>query len=613
MFGTPSAFLKMQAFGFAAAFLLVSLTTWSQYPGYQQAADYTMTIVMDTTLHQYHGEMEVILENNSPDALDRAFFHLFFNAFQPGSMMDIRSQSIVDPDSRVGNRIGELPKEEWGWIQVENLTVNGKSVQFNHDGTLLDIVLNEPIRSGKKATFTMEWNAQVPRQIRRSGWMNKEGIEYSMTQWYPKLCEYDHDGWHTEPYIGREFHGIWSDYDVTIDLPAGYIVGGTGLLKGSESESIRTGNWRFTAENVIDFAWAADPDYIHTSEQLDDVTLHFYHQENPAFDAAWKKLPAYAAKAMAFLNELVGPYPYPQYTVIQGGDGGMEYPMATLVTGQRSERSLIGVTVHEMAHSWFQAVLATNESLYEFMDEGMTSYVTSLCMSHLFAEAMTGNSPHRSSYSSYINQALSGKEEALITHADHYQTNRAYGVAAYSKGEVLLAQLSAVMGDAARDQGLKNYFTEWAFKHPGPHDFKRVMEKASGLDLDWYFQYFMHSTHQIDASIEAVAVGNDTLSITMGRPGAMPMPVDLLVTYDDGSTQAFHIPLVMMRGNRPLESNEVLLDDWAWTHPTYSFEWPVTQGIESIKIDPLRKTADVNRKNNSVHFNAQKTQQFLRH
>ena len=287
--------------------------------------------------------------------------------------------------------------------------------------------------------------------------------------------------------------------------------------------------------------------------------------------------------------------------------------MATLVTGQRSERSLIGVTVHEMAHSWFQAVLATNESLYEFMDEGMTSYVTSLCMSHLFTEAMIGNSPHRSSYSSYINQALSGKEEALITHADHYQTNRAYGVAAYSKGEVLLAQLSAVMGDAARGQGLKNYFTEWAFKHPGPHDFKRVMEKASGLDLDWYFQYFMHSTHQIDASIDAVAVGNDTLSITMGRPGAMPMPVDLLVTYDDGSTQSFHIPLVMMRGNRPLESNEVLLDDWAWTHPTYSFEWPVTQGIESIEIDPLRKTADVNRKNNSVRFNAQKTQQFLRH
>ena len=612
MFGIHSSSFQRAFFGLCAAILLLPSTNWSQYPGYQQAADYTMTIDLDTTLHQYHGEMTVVLKNNSPDALNRAYFHLFFNAFQPGSMMDIRSRTIVDPDSRVGDRIGELPEDEWGWIHVENLQVNGKPVQFDHDGTLLDVTLNAPIGSGKKATFKMEWDAQVPRQIRRSGWMNKEGIEYSMTQWYPKLCEYDHDGWHTEPYIGREFHGIWSDYDVTINLPAGYLVGGTGTLNGQEDASISSGAWHFTAENVIDFAWAADPDYIHTTEQLDDVTLNFYHQANPDFDAAWEGLPGYTAKAMAFLNDLVGPYPYPQYTVIQGGDGGMEYPMATLVTGNRSERSLIGVTVHEMAHSWFQAVLATNESLYEFMDEGMTSYVTSLCMSHLFTEAMAGKNPHRSSYSSYISQALSGQEEPLITHADHYQTNRAYGVAAYSKGEVLLAQLGAIMGDAARDEGLKTYFKEWAFKHPGPTEFKRVMEKTCGMDLDWYFQYFMQTTHQIDASIESIEAGNDTLTITLARPGVMPMPVDLLVTYTDGSEDAFHIPLVMMRGHRPLEENEFLLDDWAWTHPTYTIEWPTSKSIQRVDIDPLRKTADVHRANNSVVFDTQKSQQFLR-
>lgn len=606
-----SSFQRVTLSLFAGIFLLCS-HSWAQYPGYQQGADYTMTIDLDTTLHQYHGTMTVVLKNNSPDALKQAYFHLFFNAFQPGSMMDIRSRNIVDPDSRVGDRIGNLPENEWGWIEVESLQVNGKAVQFDHDGTLLDVTLNTPIGSGKKATFTMEWDAQVPRQIRRSGWMNKEGIEYSMTQWYPKLCEYDHDGWHTEPYIGREFHGIWSDYDVTINLPAGYLVGGTGTLNGQEAESISSGTWHFTAENVIDFAWAADPDYIHTSKQLNDVTLNFYRQANPEFDAAWESLPEYAAKAMEFLNEVVGPYPYPQYTVIQGGDGGMEYPMATLVTGHRSERSLIGVTIHEMAHSWFQAVLATNESLYEFMDEGMTSYVTSLCMSHLFTEAMTGKNPHRSSYSGYISQALSGKEEPLITHADHYQTNRAYGVAAYSKGEVLLAQLAAIMGDEARDQGLKSYFKEWSFKHPGPMDFKRVMEKTCGMDLDWYFQYFMHTTHQIDASIESVTAGNDTLTITMARPGAMPMPVDLLVTYTDGSEDAFHIPLVMMRGHRTLDPQEVLLEDWAWTHPTYTLEWPTTKTIQRVEIDPLRKTADVQRANNTVVFDTQKSQQFLR-
>ena len=612
MYGFLTSHLHCRLLSLSAGILLFSSTGWCQYPGFQQSAEYTMNIVLDTALHQYRGEMTVVLQNNSPDALSRAYFHMFFNAFQPGSMMDVRSQNIIDPDSRVGNRIGQLPEDEWGWIQVENLNVNGKTVEFQEDGTILDVTLNDAIRPGKKATFKMTWNAQVPRQIRRSGWMNKEGIEYSMTQWYPKLCEYDHDGWHTEPYIGREFHGIWSDYDVSISLPAGFIVGGTGLLKGNESDAQSSGKWRFIAENVIDFAWAADPDYIHTSEQLDQVTLNFYHQAHDEFDAAWEKLPEYAAKAMAFLNELVGPYPYPQYTVIQGGDGGMEYPMATLVTGHRSERSLIGVTVHEMAHSWFQATLATNESLFEFMDEGMTSYVTSLCMSHLFAEAMVGEDPHRGSFSSYIGQALSGQEEPLITHADHYQTNRAYGVAAYSKGEVLLAQLAAVIGEDARDAGLKTYFQEWAFKRPGPTDFKRVMEKTSGIDPDWYFQYFMQTTHQIDAAIQSVASGNDTLTVTLARPGNMPMPIDLLVTYDDESTDSFHIPLVMMRGHRPLAAGEVLLEDWAWTHPTYTVQWAVSKTIKSVVIDPLRKTADVNRSNNSVVFDPQKSQQFLR-
>ena len=156
--------------------------------------------------------------------------------------MDVRSRTISDPDSRVGSRIVELPEEEWGWIKVESLLVNGKPVDFIHDGTILEVKLNAPIRVGKRATFEMTWSAQVPRQIRRSGWMNKEGIEYSMTQWYPKVCEYDHDGWHTEPYIGREYHGIWGDFDVTIHAPAGYTIGGTGTLQ-QDITSART-TWR---------------------------------------------------------------------------------------------------------------------------------------------------------------------------------------------------------------------------------------------------------------------------------------------------------------------------------------------------------------------------------
>ena len=585
----------------ASAFATVS----AQYPGWQQAIDYTMDVTLDTALHQYQGQMTAKLKNNSPDELDRAFFHLFFNAFQPESMMDVRSRTISDPDSRVGSRIVELPEDEWGWIKVESLMVDGKTVEFKHDGTILEVQLNAPIRAGKRATFVMTWSAQVPRQIRRSGWMNKEGIEYSMTQWYPKVCEYNHDGWHTEPYIGREYHGIWGDYDVTIHAPKGYTIGGTGVLQQSMESAINSGTWNFIAEDVIDFAWAADPDYLHSSTNAGDVTLNFYHQASEEYNENWAALPEYAAKAMTFLNELVGPYPYPQYSIIQGGDGGMEYPMATLITGERSLRSLVGVTVHEMAHSWFQAVLATNESLYEFMDEGMTSYVTTLCMRHLFAEAITSGFPHRSSYSSYINQALSGNEEPLITHADHYQTNRAYGVAAYSKGEVLLAQLAAIVGPEARDQGLRDYFAKWSFKHPGPLELKRCMEGASGLDLDWYFQYFINTTHTIDYAINSIYENESSATINLERIGAMPMPQNIAVTFANGEVELFHAPLVMMRGNKALADNETLLPDWPWTHPTYSFAIATSSPIVSIELDAMRQTADVDRENNTVAFDGE--------
>jgi len=603
----------LNRFALLTAALCCYFISLGQYPGWQQAVDYSMDITLDTALHQYGGSMTVTLKNNSPDALDKAYFHLFFNAFQPESMMDVRSRTIEDPDRRVGSRIVELPEEEWGWINVASLSVNGKAVEYTHDGTILDVTLNDAIRAGKKATFTMKWTAQVPRQIRRSGWMNKEGVEYSMTQWYPKLCEYDHDGWHTEPYVGREFHGIWGDYKVSIQAPIGYEVGGTGVLQSSIEDARAAGRWVFEAEDVIDFAWAADPDYQHTSIDADGVTLHFYHQADEEYDANWEALPDYTARALAFLNELIGPYPYPQYSVIQGGDGGMEYPMATLITGQRSLQSLVGVTVHEMAHSWFQAVLATNESLYEFMDEGMTSWATDLCMNHLFAGPESDERPHRSAYASYISQALSGKEEPLITHADHYQTNRAYGVAAYSKGEVLVAQLAAVMGQELRDAGMQAYFRDWQFKHPGINDFKRSMEKTCGFDLDWYFQYFVHTTLTIDYAIDRVAEGSETTEIQCSRIGAMPMPQNIRVTYADGTTASFVAPLVMMRGHRPLGDGETLLEDWPWTHPTYAFSVPSKSGIVKVELDPDRLTADTDRSNNVVEFDSEIKRLYERH
>ena len=588
-----------------------------QYPGWQQAVSYDMEVTLDTASHQYQGVAKVTYKNNSPETLDKVFWHLFFNAFQPGSMMDVRSRTIEDPDRRVGSRIVELPEEEWGWIHMERVKASGQDADFDEDGTILVVDLPKVLRPGKSVTFELAWTAQVPRQIRRSGWMNKEGVEYSMTQWYPRLCEFDHHGWHSNPYIGREFHGIWGDFEVTLDVPAGYVVAATGVKTSEKTLQGPQGTPRtqstFEADDVIDFAWAADPDFMTETVAVGDVDLNLVHQANPDIDSNWTALAGYAAKAMAFINEDIGPYAYPQYTVAQGGDGGMEYPMITLVTGERSLRSLVGVTVHEMAHSWFQAMVATNESLHEWMDEGFTSWAESRCMAHLFADPMNpSEDPHGWAYTSYIRQHLSGNEEPLITHADHYKTNRAYGVGAYSKGEVLVEQLGAIVGPEVRDAAMRRYFKEWSFKHPGPHDFKRVVERESGLELDWYFQDMMHTTNAVDYQVSGVQVQNNSAVIQLARLGDMAMPQDLTLTWDDETTTSVHIPLVMMRGHRALRDGEILGGDWPWVDPNYELTLPTAgKRLKSVELNASGLVADVHPENDEISFNLDLIQEAM--
>jgi aminopeptidase N len=282
-------------------------------------------------------------------------------------------------------------------------------------------------------------------------------------------------------------------------------------------------------------------------------------------------------------------------------DGGMGYPMATLISGERNMRSLTGVTVHEGAHSWYYGVLGNNENFYEWMDEGFTSFATAETMNHIFVSGQ--ENPHRRSYQGYLGLARDGADEALITNADHYMTNRAYGTAAYSKGQVLLAQLGYVLGEDVRNAALLSYFDEWKFKHPNPTDFKRIMEKESGIELDWYFEYFMATTKTIDYGVGKIVGTEGKTHITLERIGPMPMPIDLLIEYKDGTTQTFNIPLRIMRGNKTTDKSWELLEDWPWTNPEYVVELnkPVAS-IKRIEIDPSGLMADIDRSNNVVDF-----------
>ncbi|RRO13527.1 M1 family metallopeptidase [Flavobacteriaceae bacterium 14752] len=579
---------------------------------WQQHVDYTMEIDMDVKVHQYKGQQELVYTNNSPDTLQKVFYHLYFNAFQPESEMDVRSRTIKDPDPRVGDRISKLKEDEIGYINVNSLKQNNKILDYKVEGTVLEVELDQPILPGQSTTFNMKFDAQVPLQIRRSGRDNKEGIAYSMTQWYPKMAEYDFEGWHADPYIGREFHGVWGDFDVKITIDKDYILGGSGYLQnpneigyGYEDEGVKvkrkgkTLTWHFVAPKVHDFTWAADPDYIHDKLVAEDGTvLHFLYQDDKKIKENWKKLQPKAEEILAYFNENIGPYPYDQYSIIQGGDGGMEYAMCTLITGERSFGSLFGVTAHEMAHAWFQHLLATNEAQHEWMDEGFTTYISTLAENEIMQQEK--DNPLARTYQGYFQLAKSGIEQPQTTHADRYKRNAAYGISAYSKGAVFLSQLGYIIGEDNLKQTLKRYYDVWKFKHPTPNDFIRIAEKVSGAELSWYLHDWTMTTNVVDYAIKDLRVADNATIVTLERLGLTPMPIEVEVTYSTGETEMFYIPLRIMRWEKSDFENTV--DDWAWAYPTYDLEIPTRQyTVKSIEIDPSQKMADVNRDNNALN------------
>lgn len=582
---------------------------------WQQKVDYSIEIDVDVSKYQYQGSQQLIYSNNSPDTLRRVFYHLYFNAFQPGSEMDVRSRTIIDPDRRIGERISKLSPSEIGYIRPLSLRQDGKDVEFKVVGTVLEVVLNNPILPNQQTIFNMEWEAQIPVQIRRSGRNNEEGIALSMAQWFPKIAEYDFEGWHADPYIMREFYSVWGDYDVKITLDANYTVGGTGILQnpsevghgyqlpGQKTAKPKKGKytWHFKAENVHDFTWAADPEYLHDIViGPNEVELHFLYKNKPEIIENWKNLQPIAVRLMEYYNNNIGPYPYKQYSIIQAGDGGMEYGMCTLVLGEGTLEGLLGTVAHEIAHSWFQFILANNELRHPWLDEGFSDYIDQEAIN--FVMNRGSENPHLGAYMAYFNMVKSGKEQPQSTQADRYETKKGSGVGSYSKGTVFLSQLAYIIGEENLKKTLKRYYKEWKFKHPAPNDFIRIAEKVSGFELEWYLLDWTQTTNTIDYGIKAVEEEGEASTITLERIGLMPMPIDLAILFEDGSIETYYIPLRMARGVKPNpypELQRTVLNDWAWAYPSYEFTINNGKKIMQISIDPSLRMADIQLENNT--------------
>ena len=632
------------------AFCLYLQTTLGQPDRWQQRVKYVMNVDVNVTLNQFKGKQRLEYTNNSPDTLNRVFYHLYWNAFQPGSMMDSRSRELgaqsvndhPDWDGRVKDRILHLKPDEIGYQKVLSLKMNGLPQSYKEEETILEVNLNKPILPRTTVIFEMEFEAQVPLQVRRSGRDNPQTtVRYSMSQWYPKICEYDYEGWHPTPYVAREFYGVWGDYDVKINIDRNYILGGTGYLQNptqigygyepAGTTVIRPAgdklNWHFIAPNVHDFMWAADPDYKHLVRNIPNgPVIHVLYKNpshEPSQDTAWKLLADAAVTVLPFIERSFGKYPYKQYSFIHGGDGGMEYPMSTLLAGPS-----LGTGFHEWLHSWYQGMLGTNESMYAWMDEGFTEYATRRVEGNYYElesvkhpenkgllrelDKLKQQLPayHASAYNGYFALVKSGLEEPLSTHADHFNTNYAYSTESYSKGEMFLEQLGYIVGAATRDQVLHEYYRLWRFKHPNANDFIRVAEKVSGMKLDWYKEYWISTTKTIDYGIDSLWEEGGKTKIRLKMVGKMPMPVDVVIQYQDGTKEMVYIPQYLMFGAKPVEDTTMprtLKEPWKWTSPTYSFD--INRRLTDIKIieiDPSQRMADINRKNSKLELHWEK-------
>ena len=579
---------------------------------WQQKVDYTMEVTLDTETARYNGTQKLIYTNNSPETHHKVFYHLYYNAFQPGSEMAVRLKNAADKNRRFKVDIDSLTIEQQGFLRVKNLTQNGTLVQTEEAETILEVTLNEPLLPGESTILELNFEGQVPDVVRRAGKNSAEGVALSMAQWYPKMAEYDVEGWNTDPYTGREFHGVWGDFDVKITLNKDFTVAASGYLQNADeigkgySERKRPKSkkslvtWHFIAPEVHDFTWAADPDYIHdTYPGPNGVELHFFYKDDAEIIENWKKLQPDTAKMMEYYNTKIGPYPYKQYSVVQGGDGGMEYAMLTLITGGRKYSSLFGVTAHELAHSWFQHILATNETKHEWMDEGFTSFISALASNEILEQ--NKDFPLEGSYRGYFNLANSGFEMPQSTNANRYKHNLAYESTAYSKGAVFLAQLGYIVGKEKLFEILQAYYDEWKFKHPQPNDFRRIAERVSGLQLQWYLTDWTQTTNKIDYAINGLENTETGSVLHLERKELMPMPQEVLVVYKNGDTALHYIPISLMRGEKenPYGISWTVHKDWAWANPKYDLALDGSvETIETIIIDPSNLMADIDKSNN---------------
>jgi hypothetical protein len=540
----------MQKIFATALSFLGFLSLHSQNGYWQQKVDYTIEATLDDQKDMLKGKEKLVYTNNSPDDLKEIYFHMYWNAFKLGS--HAMQHAVESGEQEAIDKISKLTKKDEGYIKITSIKVNGQPCTPNVEESIAQVKLNETIKAGASATIEIEFESLIPTCINRAGRNNTAGTDFTFTQWYPKICRYDKQGWHTDQYLGKEFAGTFGKFDVSITCNKDLTVAGTGVLqnkkyKDSGWEST-TGNadidknkqtvWKFIAENVHDFAWAAEKnDWKHASTTIDGIDFHYFYHNTEEFKGPWSTLQMFWGDAYAICKKEFGIYPYPQFSFIQAGEGYMEYPMCTMLEAGRED--FFSTACHEFMHNFFYGIYGTDENLYHWMDEGLTSYAEARLSTVV---SKNKENPAKEAGEIYKWVRTMYPEEPISTHANFFNADYAYYNCAYYKGQLFPELIRYIIGDDLMQQGFAKYYQSWKFKHPEPNDFVKNFEDISGMELTWFQNYWLNTTKTIDLGIDSVTFkGNDAFMVFSSK--GVPLPVEFSVEMTDGSKKYFYIPI----------------------------------------------------------------------
>jgi hypothetical protein len=447
------------------------------------------------------------------------------------------------------------------------------------------------------------------------GRMGHDGPLYEIAQWYPRVAVYDDvRGWNHEPYIGAgEFYLEYGSFDVTLTVPASHIVAATGQLRNPEAVLTATqrsrlaaarhsdtaiaiitrdeagnpaltrpgGNstltWHFTADSVRDFAFAAGPAFRWDASGYDGILIETLYRTSAN---QWSEANRMAREAIKHFSEQWYRYPYSHATTIEGPIEGMEYPMLTFVPNGPSREDTHWVVAHEFGHEWFPMIVGSNERLYPWMDEGFNTFIDLANAASYFRGSAYGDTIEVHPLHLYADHAQPGAEQPLITKPTEVRDLFWVG---YQKPALMLTTLrNEVLGRERFDAAFRDYIRTWAFKHPTPADFFRLMRDNSGMELDWFWRGWVYTTARLDQAVDSVTNGTGgRRTVHLSNRGTMVMPATVTITLSDASTRVVQLPVEMWN-----------LGD----HFDYILTSPLA--IVRTEVDAGHVLPDVNRKNN---------------